>query len=80
MLDFSFVHTHAGCGVGLRVKVAEQNFHAQIMEGGCQIYGTGGFTHTAFLIDHCNYFAHFSSFFSMVGFAGRAYESADGAG
>ena len=34
-------------------------------QGSRQIHGAGGFAHAAFLIDHCNYFAHFSSFFCL---------------
>ena len=58
MLDFPLFNTKAGGGVGLGVKVAEQDFQTQIMETSGQIYGGGGFAYAAFLIDHCNGFCH----------------------
>ena len=59
VFDFSLVHTHTGCGVCLWVKVAEQHLFPKVVEGRRQVYGGGGFSHAAFLVDDGDYFAHF---------------------
>ena len=60
VFDFPLVQTHAGGGIGLRVKVTEQNLLSQFLQGSRQVHGGGGFAHAAFLIDYGNYFTHFS--------------------
>ena len=59
VFDFAFVHAQSGRGIGLRVKVAEQDFEAKVMEGRRQIHRGGGLTHAALLVDDSNYLSHF---------------------
>ena len=59
VFHFTLVHTHAGCGIGLWVKVAEQNLFPKVVEGRRQIDSRRGLAHAALLIDDGDYFAHF---------------------
>ena len=52
------VQPQPGGGVCLGVKVAQKHAQSQIMQGGGQIHGGGGFSHAALLIHHGNYFPH----------------------
>ena len=56
--DGVFVHAQAGRGVGLGVKVAEEDGFSRRVEGGGQIDGGGGFSDAAFLICDYNAFCH----------------------
>jgi hypothetical protein len=51
------VHTHAGGGVGLRVKVTQQDAIAFLLEGGGQVDTGRRFADAALLIDDCNDFS-----------------------
>ena len=54
----ALVQSQTGCGICLRVKVAQKNAQSQIVQSGGQINGGGGFSHAALLIHHGNYFPH----------------------
>ena len=56
--DGVFVHTQAGCGVGLGVKVAEQDGFPGRVKGSGQVDGGGGLSDTALLICDYNAFCH----------------------
>ena len=52
------VHSHAGGGVGLRVKVAQKDPLARLSQGRGQIHTGGGLSHAAFLIYDCDGLCH----------------------
>ena len=52
------VHAHAGCGVGLRVKVAQKHTLSQGAEGGCDVHRRRGLAHAALLVDDGNDIRH----------------------
>ena len=58
LLQLPLFHAKAGGGVGLGVKVAQQDFFSRLCQRGSQIHGRGGFTYAAFLIDHCDNLSH----------------------
>ena len=60
IFDFPLVHAQAGGGVGLGVKVAEQNLFSQLRQSRRQVHRGGGFAHTALLVDNGYDFSHFS--------------------
>ena len=51
--DGVFVHAQAGSGVGLRVKIAEQDGFPGRVQGRSQVDSGGGLADTAFLV--CDY-------------------------
>ena len=54
----SFVHAHAGGGVGLRVKIAQQNALFLFCQRRGEADAGGGLADTALLIDYGNDFCH----------------------
>ena len=56
--DRPLVDTQPRGGVRLGIKVAQQNTAALFRQGRGQIYGGGGFSHAAFLVDHRNDLSH----------------------
>ena len=56
--DGVFIHPQTGCGVGLGVKITEQDGFFRRMERGGQVDGGGGLSDTALLICDYNAFCH----------------------
>ena len=73
ILDFLFIHPEARGGIGLGVKVTEQDLQTQVMEGCRQIYGGGGLAHAALLIDDRNYLSHFYPPVCFLGIIARCF-------
>ena len=66
-LGNGFVHAHAGGGVGLRIKVAQQNPFASLCQRGGEVDAGGCLSNTALLVDNGDDSSHRgTSFLSMV--------------
>ena len=66
-LGDSLVHSHAGRGIGLGIKVAEQYPFSVFGEGGGEVDTGGGLADSALLVDNGDNLCHGGTYFPNSG-------------